>query len=247
MTLGGLALAVGILVDDATVEIENINRNIAQGKEIQRAILDGAQQIAVPGLCLYAGYLHRVCADVLPYRCRALSVRSAGRGGSFRHAGVLLLSRTLVPTMAKYLLRGHEHEAGHLPARAAIRSSECRPASKRSSNASASATIKSGRLLTAPACFLWAFFAACLGSLVLLVPWLGEDFFPAVDSGQFKLHLRARTGTRIEETARLCDLVEQSIHEEIPARRDHQRHRQHRLALQRDQSVLQQLRAHWDV
>ena len=89
MTLGGLALAVGILVDDATVEIENINRNIAEGKEIQKAILDGAQQIAVPAFRFHAGHLHRVSAHVLSHRRGALPVCSAGRSGGVRHAGVL--------------------------------------------------------------------------------------------------------------------------------------------------------------
>src|SRR5947208_3342512 len=115
MTLGGLALAVGILVDDATVEIENINRNIAQGKEIQHAILDGAQQIAVPAFVSTLA----ICIVFVPMFfltgvARYLFVPLA-EAVVFAMLASYLLSRTLVPTMAKYLLRGHEHEAGHLP------------------------------------------------------------------------------------------------------------------------------------
>src|SRR6266550_4187613 len=115
MTLGGLALAVGILVDDATVEVENINRNIAQGKEIQHAILDGAQQIAVPAFVSTLA----ICIVFVPMFfltgvARYLFVPLA-EAVVFAMLASYLLSRTLVPTMAKYLLRGHEHEAGHLP------------------------------------------------------------------------------------------------------------------------------------
>ena len=114
MTLGGLALAVGILVDDATVEIENINRNIAEGKEIQKAILDGAQQIAVPAFVSTLA----ICIVFLPMFfltgvARYLFVPLA-EAVVFAMLASYLLSRTLVPTMAKYLLRGHEQEAGHL-------------------------------------------------------------------------------------------------------------------------------------
>ena len=114
MTLGGLALAVGILVDDATVEIENINRNIAEGKEIQKAILDGAQQIAVPAFVSTLA----ICIVFVPMFfltgvARYLFVPLA-EAVVFAMLASYLLSRTLVPTMAKYLLRGHEAEAGHL-------------------------------------------------------------------------------------------------------------------------------------
>ncbi len=117
MTLGGLALAVGILVDDATVEIENINRNIAQGKEIEQAILDGAQQIAVPAFVSTLS----ICIVFVPMFfltgvARYLFVPLA-EAVVFAMLASYLLSRTLVPTMAKYLLRGHEQEAGHRPVR----------------------------------------------------------------------------------------------------------------------------------
>ena len=217
MTLGGLALAVGILVDDATVEIENINRNIAQGKAIQQAILDGAQQIAVPAFVSTLS----ICIVFVPMFfltgvARYLFVPLA-EAVVFAMLASYLLSRTLVPTMAKYLLRGHEHEAGHLPH------------SSRNPLVRLQIRFEEGferfrewyyrlldRCLHHRRVFLTVFFAVCVGSVLLLVPWLGEDFFPSVDSGQFKLHLRARTGTRIEETARLCDLVENFIREQIP-------------------------------
>ncbi len=217
MTLGGLALAVGILVDDATVEIENINRNIAQGKEIQRAILDGAQQIAVPAFVSTLA----ICIVFVPMFFLAGVARflfvPLAEAVVFAMLASYLLSRTLVPTMAKYLLKGHEQEAGHLPGSSAnplvrlqTRFEESFERFRESYHRWLDVCLQHRKV------FLWMFFAVCAGSLALLVPWLGEDFFPAVDSGQFKLHLRARTGTRIEETARLCDLIEQSIHQEIP-------------------------------
>ncbi len=217
MTLGGLALAVGILVDDATVEIENINRNIAQGKEIQRAILDGAQQIAVPAFVSTLA----ICIVFVPMFFLAGVARylfvPLAEAVVFAMLASYLLSRTLVPTMAKYLLKGHEQEAGHLPGssrnplvRLQVRFEEAFERFRERYHQWLDVCLQHRGF------FLGTFFAVCICSLLLLVPWLGEDFFPSVDSGQFKLHLRARTGTRIEETARLCDLVEQSIHDEIP-------------------------------
>jgi CzcA family heavy metal efflux pump len=216
MTLGGLALAVGILVDDATVEIENINRNLAQGKEVEHAILDGAQQIAVPAFVSTLA----ICIVFMPMFfltgvARYLFVPLA-EAVVFAMMASYLLSRTLVPTMAKYLLRGHEAE---------------NLAAAQSRNPLVAMQIKFEaaferfreayhglleRCLHQQRVFLLTFLGVCLASVALLVPWLGQDFFPAVDAGQFKLHMRARTGTRIEETARLSDLVERSIREQIP-------------------------------
>ena len=217
MTLGGLALAVGILVDDATVEIENINRNIAQGKEIQQAILDGAQQIAVPAfvstLCICIVF---VPMFFLTGVARYLFVPLA-ESVVFAMLASYLLSRTLVPTMAKYLLRGHEQEAGHLPGssrnplvRLQIRFEEGFEHLRERYQRVLEGCLNHRRA------FLVGVLAFSIASLGLLIPFLGQDFFPTVDSGQFKLHLRAPTGTRIEETARLCDLVEQSIRQQIP-------------------------------
>ncbi len=218
MTLGGLALAVGILVDDATVEIENINRNLAMGKEVEHAILDGAQQIAVPAFVSTLS----ICIVFVPMFflsgvARYLFVPLA-EAVCFAMLASYFLSRTVVPTMAKYLLRGHEAEAGHasgdkrnLFVRLQFRFEEGFERFRESYHRLLERCLHHQRL------FLIGFFAACVVSLAFLIPWLGQDFFPAVDSGQFKLHLRARTGTRIEETARLCDLIEQSIREQIPA------------------------------
>ncbi len=217
MTLGGLALAVGILVDDATVEIENINRNIALGKEAEHAILDGAQQIAVPAFVSTLA----ICIVFVPMFfltgvARYLFVPLA-EAVSFAMLASYLLSRTVVPTMAKYLLRGHEAEAGHVEhesrnplVRLQARFEDKFERFRERYHRLLESCLQHQKI------FLIGFFTACLVSVVFLVPWLGQDFFPAVDSGQFKLHIRARTGTRIEETARLCDLVEQSIREQIP-------------------------------
>ncbi|MGA9965987.1 MAG: efflux RND transporter permease subunit [Terriglobales bacterium] len=216
MTLGGLALAVGILVDDATVEIENINRNLAQGKEVEHAILDGAQQIAVPAFVSTLA----ICIVFVPMFfltgvARFLFVPLA-EAVVFAMLASYLLSRTLVPTMAKYLLRGHEAET------LAANQSRNPLVAMQIKFEAAFERFREGyhglleRCLHHKRAFLFIFLGTCVTSLVLLVPWLGQDFFPAVDAGQFKLHMRAPTGTRIEETARLSDLVEQSIREQIP-------------------------------
>src|SRR5579862_8239603 len=218
MTLGGLALAVGILVDDATVEIENINRNIMQGKEVEHAILDGASQIAVPAFVSTLA----ICIAFVPMFfltgvARYLFVPLA-EAVVFAMLASYLLSRTLVPTMAKYLLRGHEEEAGHIPAhsrnplvRLQYRFEQSFERFREGYHSLLERSLHHRKL------FLIAFLVICVLSVGLLVPFLGEDFFPSVDAGQFKLHLRARTGTRIEETARLTELVEDSIRRQIPA------------------------------
>jgi multidrug efflux pump subunit AcrB len=216
MTLGGLALAVGILVDDATVEIENINRNIALGKEVEHAILDGAQQIAVPAfVATLAICIVFVPMFLLTGVARYLFV-PLGEAVVFAMLASYLLSRTVVPTMAKYLLRGHEHDS----ASTAISRNPLVRMQVRFEEAFERLRERYHRLLERclhhRRAFLMAFFGACLGSLALILPWLGQDFFPTIDSGSFNLHLRAPTGTRIEETARLCDLVERSIHDQLP-------------------------------
>jgi len=219
MTLGGFALAVGILVDDATVEIENINRNIAMNKEILQAILDGASQIAVPAFVSTLA----ICIVFVPMFfltgvARHLFIPLA-EAVSFAMLASYLLSRTLVPTMARYLLRGHEHDADasslaaqarrHLLARLQLRFEHAferlRGRYKRGLQV----------CLHHRARLALGVIGAALASF-LLFPWLGQDFFPRVDSGQFTLHLRAPTGTRIEETARLCDMVEATIRQEVP-------------------------------
>ncbi len=217
MTLGGLALAVGILVDDATVEIENINRNIAMGKEIEHGILDGAQQIATPAFVSTLA----ICIVFVPMFflggvARYLFVPLA-EAVVFAMLASYLLSRTLVPTMAKYLLRGHEEDAAH---QAESRNPLVRMQVRFEQKFENFRENYRGWLqksLHHRKAFLLIFVGCCVGSVLLIVPILGRDFFPSVDAGQFKLHLRAPTGTRIEDTARICDLVERSIREQIPA------------------------------
>jgi CzcA family heavy metal efflux pump len=218
MTLGGLALAVGILVDDATVEIENINRNLAQGKEVEHAILDGAQQIAVPAFVSTLA----ICIVFVPMFFLAGVARylfvPLAEAVVFAMLASYLLSRTLVPTMAKYLLRGHEAES--------LAASQSRNplVAMQIKFEEAFERFREGyhgwleRCLHHQKAFLPIFLGFCLASVLLLLPWLGQDFFPSVDAGQFKLHIRAHTGTRIEETARLADLIEQSIRQQIPTK-----------------------------
>ncbi|HEX7836573.1 MAG TPA: efflux RND transporter permease subunit [Kofleriaceae bacterium] len=216
-TLGGLALAVGILVDDATVEIENINRNAAMGKPILQAILDGAQEIAVAAFVSTLS----ICIVFVPMFflsgvARYLFVPLA-EAVIFAMLASYLLSRTLVPTMARYLLHGHEAECGHPP-----RPSR-NPLVRLQLRFARGFEHMRGRYRRAlEAClhhrgvFVAAVFGFCVASLIVIVPWLGEDYFPTVDAGQIKLHVSARTGTRIEDTARLCDQIENSIRQHIP-------------------------------
>ena len=210
MTLGGLALAVGILVDDATVEIENVNRNLDQGKAIEVAILDGASQIAVPALVS----TFCICIVFLPMFflsgvARYLFVPLA-EAVVFAMLASYGLSRTLVPTLAKYLLKHQYHGPSRNPLVLLQRAFEHGFDYLRDGYQAILAVLVHGRLIFVP-----LFLITCLSGF-LLYPWLGQDFFPASDTGQFKLHLRTKTGTRIEETARVCDLVEQSIRRQIP-------------------------------
>ena len=217
MTLGGLALAVGILVDDATVVIENINRNLDQGKELIQAILDGSEQIAMPALVSTLA----ICIVFVPMFFltgipKYLFVPLA-EAVIFAMLASYALSRTLVPTMARYLLSEQTEE-------------ERRERTERSHNpfVRMQAQFETGferfreryhRLLEAAIhhrrAFVTCFFAAC-GLSFALLPLVGEDFFPSVDSGAFVMHLRAPTGTRIEDVAALCDRVENEIRKEIP-------------------------------
>jgi multidrug efflux pump subunit AcrB len=217
MTLGGLALAVGILVDDATVEIENINRNLEEGKEVEQAILDGAAQIAIPAFVSTLS----ICIVFVPMFfmggvAKYLFVPLA-EAVIFAMLASYFLSRTVVPTMAKYLLQ--EHDAGAEKQKHQSRNPLVR-AQLAFEHRFEQLRIFYFRLLQLAighsAVFLILFFVFTLGSFALLYPWLGQDFFPSVDAGSFKIHLRAPTGTRIEETARLCDLVDNAIREEIP-------------------------------
>jgi multidrug efflux pump subunit AcrB len=218
MTLGGLALAVGILVDDATVEIENINRNLESGKEIEQAILDGAAQIAIPALVSTLA----ICIVFVPMFflsgvSRYLFVPMA-EAVVFAMLASYLLSRTVVPTMAKYLLKEHDdsevqrRKTSHNPFIIFQRTFD-----------SGFEAVRLGYLRALTFCvdhataFIVIFLVACVASVGCIAPWLGQDFFPSVDSGAFKIHLRAHTGMRIEETAALCDHIDTAIRQEIPA------------------------------
>jgi multidrug efflux pump subunit AcrB len=212
MTLGGLALAVGILVDDATVEIENIERNLAMGKEMRQAILDGAQQIAVPAFVSTLS----ICIVFVPMFflsgvAKFLFVPLA-EAVSFAMLASYLLSRTLIPTLVMYIMRGHEHRAESPKSALARfqRGFERKFEEFRRSYESLLETTIAHRGLFA-VCFL----LFCLLSLGLF-SFLGQDFFPQVDAGLLRLHVRGRPGLRVEETARLCDQIETSLREEIP-------------------------------
>src|SRR6201984_1862361 len=218
MTLGGLALAVGILVDDATVEVENINRNreAEPDSDLDGVVLDSAAQIATPAfvstlsICIVFAPMF-LLSGAAPYLFLPLAEAVV-----FAMLASYVLSRTIVPTMAKYLLRGDKHEPGDAPSRnPLVRFLKRFEAAFERFRGSYRELLEI--CLHHRRAFLIAFFAVCLGSLAILIPWLGRDFFPSVDSGTFKLHMRAPTGMRIEETANLCDLVERSIRQEIPA------------------------------
>src|SRR6267142_1371208 len=215
MTLGGLALAVGILVDDATFTIENINRHLEGGEEIETSILHGAQEIVVPAsislmcICLafvpmfglggVAGYLFRPLAEAVVFALIASYI----------------LSCTLVPTLANYLLRGQAHEAATT---GASRNPLVRFQQGFERRFEA---IRSGYggLLVLGLRNRGKLIAGFVGFSLLsfgLAPFLGQDFFPSVDGGQIKMHVRAQTGTRIEETTRLADRIGEAVHRIIP-------------------------------
>jgi multidrug efflux pump subunit AcrB len=226
MTLGGLALAVGILVDDATVTIENVNRHLDLGQNIETSILEGARQIMIPAtvslLCIciafvpmfglggVAGYLFRPLAEAVIFALIAS----------------YLLTYTLVPTLANYLLR-HQSPHGALGGE----SNQAAPPARPSRNPLVRFQHGFEHRFEAVRHYYRGLLQLCLanrgrviagflGFSVLsfgLAPYLGQDFFPNVDGGQIKLHVRALTGTRIEETTKLADRVGEAIHKIIPA------------------------------
>ena len=221
MTLGGLALAVGILVDDATVTIENINYHLEQGKEVEAAILDGAHQIALPALVSTLS----ICIVFVPMFLLAGIAKflfiPLAEAVVFAMLASYVLSRTLVPTLAKFWLKKHDSKhAGARPrlfARFQTRFEKGFERLRDGYRNLLSTALSSGARFAA--IFLGAMIATSVLAFPLgPLPGLGQDFFPAVDGGQIKLHMRARTGTRIEETAALCDRIEASIREVIPAR-----------------------------
>jgi CzcA family heavy metal efflux pump len=213
MTLGGLALAVGILVDDATVEIENINRNLAMGKETVQAILDGAQQIAVPAfvstLCICIVFIPMFFLSGV---AKFLFVPLA-EAVIFAMLASYMWSRTIVPTMAMYLLSAADEVVPEGPQGFLRRYQQKFEHGFERFREGYRNALRSA--LATPVLFASCFLAFCVLS-TLLVFVLGRDFFPSVDAGQIRLHFRARTGLRIEETARLADQVDGVIRETIP-------------------------------
>jgi len=216
MTLGGLALAVGILVDDATVTIENINWHLEHGKEVETAILDGAAQIVTPAfvslLCICIVFVPMFFLNGV---ARFLFVPMA-EAVIFAMISSFILSRTLVPTMAKYLLKQHvqgEHEHASKspgPLGRFQRGFEARFEKVRA---------KYHGLLELALTHRRPFVTGFLGFVMLsfaLVPFLGRNFFPAVDSGQILMHVRAPVGVRVEKTAQIFANVEGAIREIIP-------------------------------
>ena len=212
MTLGGLALAVGILVDDATVAIENIERLLAQGKDLESAILEGSQQIAVPAfvstICICIAFVPMFfLTGVAKYLFVPLAEAVV-----FAMLASYFLSRSLVPTLVMYLMRGHEERAaGPKKFVGRLQQSFQRGFDR----------FRDGyyELLETTLQYRAVFASFFLAFCVLSLGWfffLGQDFFPSVDAGLMRLHLRARSGLRVEETARLCDQVEAYLKDQIP-------------------------------
>jgi multidrug efflux pump subunit AcrB len=228
MTLGGLALAVGILVDDATVTIENVERHMSLGEKLEDAILKGAGEIALPAfvstLCICIVF---VPMFLLSGVSRYLFVPLA-EAVMFAVAASYILSRTLVPTLIMWFERNHHRKEKPNP-----------PADNSGQDQHVAFWMRPfvairqvfeggfdrlrtgyhdllGKILTRRVAFAVVFLALCAGSWIL-VPFLGQDFFPAVDAGSFELHVRALAGTRVEETAKLVDQVEAVIRQRIPA------------------------------
>jgi len=220
MTLGGLSLAVGILVDDATVELENVHRNMAMRKPLVQAILDGAQQIAVPAfvatLC--------ICIVFIPIAFISGAARSLftplGMAVVFAMATSYLLSRSLVPTMVHYML-GAELDlyTGEVHSPTQRRDVVWRAHERFNVYFERFRHLYGGYLdwaLDHPRALALGFAAFVLLTLVALVPNLGQDFFPSVDAGQIRFHVRTNAGTRIETTQELFERIEEEVHAIIP-------------------------------
>ena len=216
MTLGGLALAVGILVDEATVTIENINWHLEQGKDVRPAILDGAQQIVVPAfvslLCICIVFVPMFFLQGIP---RFLFVPMA-EAVIFAMIWSFILSRTLVPTMAMYLLKRHQHEHGApLP-----RSRNPLVWIQRGFEAGFERFREGYRdMLTLALRHRPTFvvgFLAFVGASFLMVPYLGQNFFPSVDAGRILMHVRGQIGTRLEESANQFADIQKAVRKIIP-------------------------------
>jgi multidrug efflux pump subunit AcrB len=220
MTLGGLALAVGILVDDATVTIENVERHLASGEKLEDGILKGAGEIALPAMVS----TFCICIVFVPMFSLAGVARylfvPLAEAVMFAVISSYVLSRTLVPTMIMFFERHHHKQATGQAKRIAfwVRSLVVlqQHFEKAFDRFRGSYANLLGTVLEHRAAFCVGFLSFCVASW-LLVPFLGQNFFPAVDAGTFRLHVRAPTGTRIEQTAKLVDEVEAAIRRQVPA------------------------------
>jgi CzcA family heavy metal efflux pump len=217
MTMGGLALAVGILVDDATVEIENVERQMQMGKDPHRAILDGAAEIALPALvstlCICIVF---VPMFFLTGVAHSLFVPMA-KAVIFAMLASYILSRTLVPTLVMYMMAGRHGHAGPPPRNRLGRAFRAvHHAFDRGLEIfRGHYVVLLSHVLKNRLGYGSAFLGFCLASLGL-IPLLGQDLFPTVDAGQIRLHVRAPSGTRLEEMPALIDAVERAIRERIP-------------------------------
>ncbi len=242
--MGGLALAVGILVDDATVAIENISHQLEQGKTLEQAILDGAHQIAIPTLVSTLS----ICIVFVPMFlltgvAHYLFIPLA-EAVVFAMLASYFFSRTLVPTMAKYLLRHHHKPADlhHAPEQTRNPFMRVHYAFERGfARFRDRYRVFLEARVARPGLFV-TLFLVCCGASMLLMPFLGRDFFPQVDAGTIALHLRAKTGMRVEETAVVTDRVDTRIRQLIPLGRVAFAHRQYRLAGLGHQPLVQQHR-----
>jgi multidrug efflux pump subunit AcrB len=221
MTLGGLALAVGILVDDATVTIENINYHLEQGSEVEAAILEGARQIALPALVSTLS----ICIVFVPMFLLAGIAKylfiPLAEAVVFAMLASYLLSRTLIPTLAKYWLNKKGQPERRRHRNVLVRFQQGFEHGFERMREAYRETL--GMAIDGGGRFAVAFLVVMTATALLAfplgpLPGLGQDFFPTVDAGQLKLHIRASTGLRIEETAVLCDAIEKSIREIIPAK-----------------------------
>ncbi len=232
MTLGGLALAVGMLVDDATVEVENVHRNMAMGKDIEKAILDGAEQVALPALVSTLS----ICIVFVPLLFLTEPSKSLfvplGMAVTFAMLASYGLSRTIVPLMSKHLL-AHEHETKNEQSNLESPENPASPTKEKltwvtpfiamhkliDKNFEALREQYQKILITAldhPKATLFGFLAFYVLSFAML-PQIGEDYFPAIDGGALRLHVCAHSGTRVEETERIFNKVEKAIRQTIPA------------------------------
>jgi multidrug efflux pump subunit AcrB len=212
MTLGGLALAIGILVDEATITIENIHRHLELGAKLRNAILDGSREIAVPALVsalsisiVFVPVIFLVGPAKYLFTPMALAV-------VFAILSSYVLSRTLVPVLVKFILRNEQHGAQQAP----NWFTRFQGGFARGFESFRAAYVNALRwaLVNRPTVFV--VFALVVGSAFIALPWVGRDFFPTVDAGQFRLHVRAATGTRIERTEQIFSAVEEEIRRTIP-------------------------------